>query len=60
MNKDWDIAVFPRRNKVAMEMKNRAIWVCVSEAETGGIKDELGLGFVLFASNYWENSSNFC
>lgn len=29
MNKSWDIAVFPRRNKVAMEMKNRTIWVCV-------------------------------
>lgn len=29
MNKGCEIAVFPRRNKVAMEMKNMTIWVCV-------------------------------
>lgn len=29
MNKDCEIVVFPRRNKVAMGMKNMTIWVCV-------------------------------
>lgn len=62
MNKGWDTAVFASRNKVAMEMKNRTIWVCVRGRNGGGIKDEFGFGFfvVLFASNNWENSSNFC
>ena len=42
MNKGSDTALFPRRTKVAMEMKNRTIWVCVRGRNKGGIKDELG------------------
>lgn len=48
-DKDWEIAVFPRRNGVAMGMKNRTIWVCVRGRNKRGIKDELewfGLVFV--------------
>lgn len=53
-NKVWDIAVFPKKNKVAMEMKNRTIWVCVRGKDKGGIKD------AFFASNNCENSNDFC
>lgn len=48
MNKGWDTAVFASRNKVAMEMKNRTIWVCVRGRNGGGIQDEFGFGFLLF------------
>lgn len=45
--------MFPKKNKVAMEMKNRIIWVCVRGKDKGGIKD------AFFASNC-ENSNDFC
>lgn len=46
-DKAWEIAVFLRRNGVAMGMKNRTIWVCVRGRNKRGIKDELG-GLVWF------------
>lgn len=46
--------MFPKKNKVAMEMKNRTIWVCVRGKDKGGIKD------AFFASNNCENSNDFC
>ena len=54
MNKGSDTALFPRRTKVAMEMKNRTIWVCVRGRNKGGIKDELGwFCFVLPQLGEW-------
>lgn len=50
MSKDWDIAVFPRRNKVDTEMKYRTIWVCVRSKEKRGIKGDLV--FCFFFSFY--------
>lgn len=52
--------MFPR-NKVAKEMKNRIIWVCVRGRNKEGIKHAFFVfvgGFL--ASNNWENSGNFC